>query len=238
MGAVTLEYFIYKSEDDFKESLKRIRTDKCELCDGCCELAECDTYVGIDDIRLQFPDNLVLKCKVCGNAYMPRHFIRAVNYWYHYALEKGEKNGRFPRREYECRYKYCVEQNFLYDYRDHLNIPGLCLDEDNTDGFLTPVYFNKQVLVYFCVSSEYEVNIFSETYGDIRKLNDSGNYEWDIAFGFNSNDKLVFWLGDLDAIDSTTLGILKGFNVESDHKLIDSEFYQAQLNYIFSQPIL
>ena len=233
-----MEYFIYKSEEDFKKAHKGIRTDKCDLCGGCCELDECDVYVGIDDIRLTFPENLVLKCKVCGKPYMPQRFSHVVYYWYRQALERGATNGIFPRKEYEHRYEYCNEQGFRYDYRDHLNMPGLCMDEEHSDGFLTPVYFYKKALIFFCADPEYEVNIFSETYGDIGKKNESGNYEWMIPFGFNCNDKLVFWLGDLATVDSVTLGILKSFNVDSDHKLLDSEFYQAQLNCVFSEPIL
>lgn len=46
------------------------------------------------------------------------------------------------------------------------------------------------------------------------------------------------WLGDIDDMDDKTKGILKPFNVPSDHLLIDSEFYQAQMKCIFSVPII
>lgn len=233
-----MEYFIYKSEEDFVNSQKGIRTDKCDLCGGCCELEESDVYVGIDDIRLQFPENLVLKCKICGKPYMPQRFSHVVYFWYHQTLEHGAKKGEFPRKQYDQRFDYCNEQGFSYDYRDHLSIPGLCIEEERTDGFLTPVYFYRKALIFFCADPEYEVNIFSETYGVIGKKDENGNYEWRIPFGFNCNGKLVFWLGDLATVDTISLGILKPFNVDSDHKLMDSEFYQAQLNCIFSEPIL
>ena len=57
-------------------------------------------------------------------------------------------------------------------------------------------------------------------------------------FGFNTNGKLIMWLGDIDDMDDKTKGILKQFNVPSDHLLIDSEFYQAQMKCIFSEPII
>ena len=59
-----------------------------------------------------------------------------------------------------------------------------------------------------------------------------------IPFGFNSNGKLVFWLGDLNYLDTQSQAILKGFNVDSDHLIVDSEFYQAQMNCTFSKPII
>ena len=45
------------------------------------------------------------------------------------------------------------------------------------------------------------------------------------------------WLGDISSMDERSRAILKSFNVESDHQLINSEFYQAQMNCIFSEPI-
>lgn len=46
------------------------------------------------------------------------------------------------------------------------------------------------------------------------------------------------WLGDIDDMDDKTKDILKPFNVLSDHLLIDSEFYQAQMKCIFSEAII
>ena len=62
-------------------------------------------------------------------------------------------------------------------------------------------------------------------------------YDWSVPFGFNSNGKLVFWLGDLNYMDAQSQAILKGFNVDSDHLIIDSEFFQDQMNCMFSRPI-
>ena len=59
-----------------------------------------------------------------------------------------------------------------------------------------------------------------------------------MPFGFNSNGKLVFWLGDLNYMDTQSQAILKGFNVDSDHLIVDSEFFQAQMNCTFSKPII
>ena len=62
--------------------------------------------------------------------------------------------------------------------------------------------------------------------------------EFEIPFGINTNKKVVFWLGDLDKLDSATQNYLKINNIESDHRIIDSEFYDAQLKVIWSDPII
>ena len=83
------------------------------------------------------------------------------------------------------------------------------------------------------MDENYQVNLFAETYGTF-----SLNNEWSVPFGINENDHIVFWLGDLDTIDDTTLAIMKPFNVDSDHKLINSEFYAAQLCCKWAKPNL
>lgn len=233
-----MEFFCFKNENEFYKSLEYFRVDRCDVCNETCELVECETMVIIADIRLDFSDALIMKCIKCGKVFMPMHFAKMVAYVYHQAIEGGYKGGTFPRTSYKKEYDYCKRIGFTYDYRDHINIPGLCHDDEHTDGFLTPVDFEKTALVYFIASPEYEVNIFSESYGDIRKKDIDGALLWVIAFGFNSNGRLVFGLGDLDEMDDKSLMILKGFNIESDHKIVNSEFYQAQMNCIFSAPIV
>lgn len=79
---------------------------------------------------------------------------------------------------------------------------------------------------------EYGLNLFSETYGNIE------GDGFVVSFGINKNDKVVFWLGDLDTLDKNTLLALKANNILSDHTLVESEFYDAQLNVLFSEPII
>lgn len=75
------------------------------------------------------------------------------------------------------------------------------------------------------------MELFSESYGNFGKIDD-----WNIPFGINTNGKVVFWLGDLDTIDVKTLSILKCYNIPSDHKIICSEFYAAQLCCVWANP--
>lgn len=134
-------------------------------------------------------------------------------------------------RHLGIKYDFCETVEFSYDYEDYQNIPGLTALAG--DGFLTPVFFNKNCLIYFMHHPEYELNLFSESYGTLRYMDD-----FEIPFGINSNGKVVMWLGDLDKLNQDTLDYLKIHNIESDHTLINSEFYLGQMCCIFSEPIV
>lgn len=122
--------------------------------------------------------------------------------------------------------------NFVYDHRDYESIPGLCHDDEHsTEGFLTPVFFSIKSLLYPMHDPDYNLNLALETYGHL-----SYKDEWIVSFGINRNNKVVFWLGDLAYMDNHTLEILKPHNVESDHQLVDSEFYAGQMCCIWSEP--
>lgn len=150
---------------------------------------------------------------------------------YRELLSRGNTKVISKPRNLNKRYSFCEEINFKYDYRDYDNIPGL--HALMGDGFLVPVFFNKECLIYFMHHPEYTLNIFSETYGVLGYKD-----EFAIPFGINTNKKVVFWLGDLDKLDTATQNYLKINNIESDHRIINSEFYDAQLNVILSNPII
>lgn len=155
-------------------------------------------------------------------------------------IKHGKFSGEFSSKNYKKKFEYCRMADYNYDHKDYYSIPGLCHDDEHTiEGFLTPVYFDRKALIYFIAVPDFEVDIFSETYGRIGKIDPTKkySYEWTVPFGFNSSGKLVFWLGDLEDLDTQSQMILKGFNIESDHLLIDSEFYQAQMNCVFSENI-
>ena len=147
-------------------------------------------------------------------------------------VKEGQYEGIQSFKGYRKKFDYCTFQDFLYDHRDYYSIPGLCYDEEHSvEGFLTPVYFTKRVLLYFMQDPEYKVKLGAETYGYFRFKD-----EWEIPFGINRNGKVVFWLGDLNDLDSMTLSIMKPHNIDSDHQLIVSEFYAAQMCCIWSEP--
>lgn len=98
------------------------------------------------------------------------------------------------------------------------------------DNFLTPVYFEKEVLIEFIYNPNYNCTFASETYGT---LSLEGYY---IPFGINSQNHLIFWLGDIKELPDSIQYILKAKNINSDHD-IESEFKQSQLHAKFTHEI-
>lgn len=76
--------------------------------------------------------------------------------------------------------------------------------------------------------------------GLLQKGTGGWQYEWSIVFGINENNRVVIFLGDLDQIDKGDRAIhfLKAYNIASDHTLVDTELYRAQLGCEFSEPII
>ncbi len=230
----------FKTYDDFLSEYKRYHMDKCNNCNGIREIVEDEVTVKIEDRFLYYAELLVFECAKCGAKCLSMHSKRMIDGCYKSMVEENQLEGNFIRKEYRKKFDYCQRQDFSYDYRDYYSIPGLCYDEEHSvEGFLTPVYFDRKALIYFISVPDFEVDIFSETYGHIGKKDPESiyQYEWAVPFGFNSHGKLVFWLGDLNDMDDQSQAILKSFNIDSDHLITNSEFFQAQMNCIFSEPI-
>lgn len=120
---------------------------------------------------------------------------------------------------------------FTYDNKDIENIPGLKRPGDSSPAFLTPIFFSLDVLVKYIYTPGYRCEFCSETYGSIY-LPD----KIEIQFGINSNRKVIIWLGDLEELSNKEKLYLKSYNIQSDHN-IKSEFYDAQINAIFTDVI-
>jgi len=123
------------------------------------------------------------------------------------------------------RFAFCIGVPFLYDRIDQQYIPGLAHADD---GFLTPVYFSKDILTYFYNHPDYAVSFASDTYGTIYMKD---RY---IPFGLNEHGLLIMWLGDLDNLDQKDQIMLLAHNVPSDHS-IGCEFYEAQIGAEFTE---
>lgn len=208
-GVVVVEC-CFASYDEFLTEYQTYRFDECSNCNGCCELVETDLTCTIEGRILHFSPILVLRCKRCGNEFLPKHTKQMIDGTYRTAVKENQTIGEFYPTGYKKKFEYCTEQNYEYDHRDYYNIPGLCYDEEHSvEGFLTPVYFEKEALVFFLAMPEYEVEILSESYGYIAKKDSSGlyQYDWNIPFGFNTNGKLIMWLGDIDGMDDKTKAI-------------------------------
>ena len=110
---------------------------------------------------------------------------------------------------------------------DYYHIPGL--RRPFHEGFLTPVFFKKEVLLKYDASPTYRVKFASATYGEI----DTDSFS--IPFGINKNGKVVMWLGDIAKLPENEQYYLRSENVESDHAL-GSEFYDGQIECIYTDP--
>ncbi|PYG84291.1 hypothetical protein LY28_03686 [Ruminiclostridium sufflavum DSM 19573] len=230
----------YLSESDFKKSLDKYCLDKCSKCGGILEVSMEHITVNVVGKTMDIEEIPMLKCKKCGVTYYSYYAQEILYGMYNELKRRGDLGVKSKPNGYRKMYDYAASKGFVYDHRDYESIPGLRFDDEHSkEGFLTPVFFDRKALLYFIADPEYIVDIFSETYGHIGKKDSEGiyPYEWDVPFGFNTNGKLVFWLGDIDTMDDMSQGIFRNFNIASDHLLIDSEFYQAQMNCIFSEPI-
>lgn len=232
----------YSSEEEFYEMLRSFPCSASCECHGCNEMYLTSVSVWVAGYTIELTVMPILMCTNCGKRYLPMFTKQILHEAYKALLASGQTAMRSAPTGYAKRYSYAEAANFDYDHWDYESIPGLNVDYDHAEeGFLTPVYFDKRALVSFANLREYNVDIFSETYGQLSKYAETDSayaYEWSIPFGFNTNGKLVFWLGDLDSIDDeASLHLLKAYNVSSDHLLTDSEFYQAQMQCIFSEPI-
>ena len=154
--------------------------------------------------------------------YIIKHFIEE-------AKARSEAGVSLKPRELGLKsYPYASSFNFIYSQIDYEYIPGLTRPWN--EGFLTPVFFNLSILNKYSQHPEYELDLFSESYGSIRK-----GSEWSIEFGINKNNKVLMWLGDIDALPDNEKYYLRSENIDSDHN-IHSEFYDAQIDVKWSDP--
>ena len=105
-------------------------------------------------------------------------------------------------------------------------------EQISSDGYLTPVYFNKQVLIRYLYDSRFYCDFASETYGTI------GDNSFSIPFGINKNGSILMWFGDImQALPQREQFYLLVENKEPENDA-ESEFYDAQVNAQFTEPPL
>lgn len=135
-----------------------------------------------------------------------------VNEWYDFDKIKA----RFFNE------KFIAEKvKFIYDKDDYYFIPGLI--RPWRIGFLTPVFFNIEVLLKYIHHPDYGLDIGADTFGYIYKSD-----EHFITFGINENNKVIMWLGDVSNLSVEEQFYLRSENIQSDHS-IGSEFYEAEI---------
>lgn len=122
---------------------------------------------------------------------------------------------------------------FIYDSQDYFYIPGL--SRGWNEGFLCPVFFDKEVLLHYNNHPNFRV-IFS-SYSRLHILDKENNSIIPHGFGINRNGKIICWLGDLEEEFSLPKNdrhkkIFLAFNEKSDHDIV-SDYYFNQIEVSF-----
>jgi hypothetical protein len=183
----------------------------------------------VDEISVSVSGVPLLRNEKSGEIHFPDKTKHMIAYF----VDEARKNNKpgivlSPKNLEHKRFSFAEKYDFLYSQIDYEYIPGLIRPWD--EGFLTPVFFNISVLNKYSQHPDYKLDLFSETYGNI-----SYRDEWIISFGVNKNNKVIFWLGDIDKLPDNEKYYLRSENVETDHDM-QSEFYDAQIDVQFSDP--
>ena len=201
------------------------------ICPDCSHFR----YLKIEGVRFEKDNKSVgikvpfFKCTNCGN----KEPLRTQEHYQEIADKHFSelKDGEFTSVEFTYENKKFSQYDHLeFDYssEDYFLIPGLFRGEN--DGYLTPVFFDKDVLLYYNNHPNYTVRLSSFSSGNIY-FKDEPMFGW--GFGINRNGKIFKWLGDLneDFEDSDMKSHLKRFqasNIQSDHDIY-SKFYLSQI---------
>jgi len=202
----------------------KIQTLKCDKCNEYMCLEQRlfhETFQGTDITITNLP---LLICEKCGLEYLPDKSKVFLCYIVNKAQKNGHRvfSGSLKPYANEKRYNFARNLGFLYNSIDYDYIPGLM--RPLNDGFLTPVFFNKSVLIKYLNKPGYTLSLACNTYGSIYK-----DHEHLIAFGINKNDKVIMWLGDIAGLPEEEQYYLRSENIDSDHD-IASEFYAGQID--------
>lgn len=159
-----------------------------------------------------------------GEIYFPTPAVAIIDNYVSEALDKGRKEikinqlARFNRGKLEAG----KNTSFKYSPVEHFFIPGLIRDIPS-DGYLTPVYFDKNVLIKFEHAGDYELERQTATAGRIKR---SAGYE--VPYGINKNGNVIMWLGDIVKLPSRELMYLYSENIDPQYDL-HSDFYRNQI---------
>lgn len=126
--------------------------------------------------------------------------------------------GRFNRGKLPA----AKSTNFKYSPIEHFFIPGLIRDFPS-DGYLTPVYFDRNVLIKFNHAEGYGLDCQTSTAGCIKIKNAHS-----IPYGINRNGSVIMWLGDIVGLPYREIMYLYSENIDPEYD-IHSDFYRNQI---------
>lgn len=202
-----------------------VQRNYCDDCDMLLDLKFSRYDEEISGVHIQIDGLPVLQCPACSKHHLPDLSRLALIDCHKRAVEAGSPVFACVRKKRTHEFEF-TKVPFLYDPDDYFYIPGLHRPFDV--GFLTPVFFNREVLLKYDNSPHYRVQFASTTYGTIY------TGEEYISFGINKNGLVVMWLGDIAKMPESEQYYLRSENVPSDHS-IGSEFYEGQIECVFTE---
>lgn len=197
----------------------------CDLCENHLDLAFTDWENEVSDVHIRVEGLPVLRCPACNREHLPDGSRFAVLRLHEQAMERGAPAVSVKRKKRTDTFTNFTDVPFRYDADDYFYIPGL--ERPYDVGFLTPIFFNREVLLKYDSSPRYRVLFASTTYGTIYSDEDV------ISFGVNRHGKVFMWLGDIAKMPDAEQYYLRSENVPSDHS-IGGEFYDGQIECKFT----
>lgn len=198
----------------------------CDKCKGHLDLIYKNFAEVISGTRVTINGLPYLHCERCNLDALPDNSRAAIIRLWEDAKRQNSPGVKVDRKK-PMRNFGRTAVPFKYDSDDYFYLPGL--ERIHDEGFLTPVFFKKEVLLKYDSSPNYEVKFASRTYGTVY-AND-----FQISFGINQNGNVLMWLGDIAELPESEQYYLLSENIESDHS-IGSEFYDGQIECIFTDP--
>jgi hypothetical protein len=196
----------------------------CDACDSHLELAYLDWEDDVSGVHIQIEGLPVLRCPSCSRDHLPDPSRLALIETHKRAVAAKSPVANVKRRKRDDNFGF-TKVPFVYDPDDYFYLPGLYRQFDV--GFLTPVFFNHEVLLKYANSPLYSVQFASTTYGTIYSPEDF------VSFGINRHGRVVMWLGDIAKMPEAEQFYLRSENVPSDHA-IGGEFYDGQIECKFT----
>ena len=178
-------------------------------------------------VRVTVSDCPALQCPLCECEVLPDAAIAEVDHALKVARQEGDRAVTLRCPNQRQSFRFSEEIGFLYDARDYLYTPGLW--RPSADGFLTPLFFKRGVLLKYRSSADYVLDSFSNTYGSLRMPAHT------VSFGLNRQQEVVMWLGDVARLPTEERHYLRSENIPSSHD-IASEFYDGQIDVLSSEP--
>lgn len=197
----------------------------CDNCNAHTELSFVDFNETVSGVAIKICGLPVLRCPQCGHEQLPDGSRFAIVNLHKKAFERSSNAVSVIRRKHTEKFGF-TNVPFLFDPDDYFYIPGLYRSFD--EGFLQPVFFNRNVLLKYDNSPDYSVKFASTTYGSIDTQEES------ISFGLNRHGNIVMWLGDIAKLPENEQYYLRSENIPSDHSL-GSEFYDGQIEVKFTE---